>query len=180
MKESVADGITVNLVYEGRAAKVILDQKKVRDIELYYKQCEDAGANEEQIAASKKAVANLDAIIGDDDVLAEVAKQLNDLLNDIKIDKEKFKELGISFGEKAFYDILVSCARKFHFENQFSDDKMKDLAKKVKALVDDKTHYTDWDQRIDVKAEMEADLMILLDENGYPPEPFNEVYAEVF
>ena len=113
-------------------------------------------------------------------VLDEVAKQLNDLLNDIKIDKEKFKELGISFEEKAFYDILVSCARKFHFENQFSDDKMKDLAKKVKALVDDKTHYTDWDQRIDVKAEMEADLMILLDENGYPPEPFNEVYAEVF
>ena len=32
MKESVADGITVNLVYEGRAAKVILDQKKVREL----------------------------------------------------------------------------------------------------------------------------------------------------
>ena len=29
---------------------------------------------------------------------------------------------------------------------------MKDLAKKVKLLVDDKTRYTDWDQRIDVKA----------------------------
>ena len=57
---------------------------------------------------------------------------------------------------------------------------MKELAKKVKALVDDKTRYTDWDQRIDVKAEMEADLMILLDENGYPPVPRNEVYNEVF
>ena len=74
MKESVADGITVNLVYEGRAAKVILDQKKVREIEDYYAQCEDEGANEAQIAASKKAVANLDAIIGDPDVVAEVAK----------------------------------------------------------------------------------------------------------
>ncbi|MBR6061999.1 MAG: HsdR family type I site-specific deoxyribonuclease, partial [Spirochaetales bacterium] len=67
MKESVADGITVNLVYEGRAAKVILDQDKVREIEEYYRQCEDEGANESQIAASKKAVANLDAIIGDPD-----------------------------------------------------------------------------------------------------------------
>ena len=113
-------------------------------------------------------------------VLDEVTKQLNDLLNDIKADKEKFKALGISFEEKAFYDILVSCAKKFHFEGKISNDKMKDLAKKVKALVDDKTRYTDWDQRIDVKAEMEADLMILLDENGYPPEPFDEVYAEVF
>ena len=113
-------------------------------------------------------------------VLDEVTKQLNDLLNDIKVDKEKFKELGITFEEKAFYDILVSCAKKFHFENQYPDDKMKDLAKKVKALVDDKTRYTDWDQRIDVKAEMEADLMILLDDNGYPPVPRNEVYNEVF
>ena len=57
---------------------------------------------------------------------------------------------------------------------------MKDLARKVKALVDDKTRYTDWLVRLDVKAEMEADLMILLDENGYPPVPRNEVYNEVF
>ncbi len=113
-------------------------------------------------------------------VLDEVTRQLNELLNDIQKDKDKFKELGISFEEKAFYDILVSCAKKFHFENDYPDDKMKDLAKKVKVLVDDKTRYTDWDQRIDVKAEMEADLMILLDDNGYPPVPRNEVYNEVF
>ena len=114
------------------------------------------------------------------EVLEEVVRQINVLLEDIQTDKNKFKELGISFEEKAFYDILVSCAQKFHFENQYLDDQMKELAKKVKALVDDKTRYTDWDQRIDVKAEMEADLMILLDENGYPPVPRNEVYNEVF
>ncbi|MBR6914048.1 MAG: DUF3387 domain-containing protein, partial [Treponema sp.] len=74
----------------------------------------------------------------------------------------------------------VSCAQKFHFENQYPDDKMKDLAKKVKALVDDKTKYTDWDQRIDITAEMECDLMMLLDDNGYPPVPRYEVYREVF
>ena len=113
-------------------------------------------------------------------ILDEVTKQLNDLFYQIQTDKEKFKELGISFEEKAFYDILVSCAKKFHFENQYPDEKMKNLAKKVKELVDDKTRYTDWDVRIDVKAELEADLMILLDENGYPPVPRNEVYNEVF
>ena len=113
-------------------------------------------------------------------ILDEVTKQLNDLFYQIQTDKEKFKELGISFEEKAFYDILVSCAKKFHFENQYPDEKMKNLAKKVKELVDDKTRYTDWDVRIDVKAELEADLMVLLDENGYPPVPRNEVYNEVF
>ncbi len=113
-------------------------------------------------------------------VLDEVTKQLNELLNDLQKDKEKFKELGITFEEKAFYDILVSCAKKFNFENQYPDDKMKDLAKKVKAMVDDKTRYTDWDQRIDITAEFESDLMMLLDDNGYPPVPRYEVYHEVF
>jgi hypothetical protein len=59
-------------------------------------------------------------------------------------------------------------------------DGISSLITMVKELVDDKTRYTDWDVRIDVKAELEADLMILLDENGYPPVPRNEVYNEVF
>ena len=33
MTEAVKDGITVNLVYDGRAAKVMLNQDKVRQIE---------------------------------------------------------------------------------------------------------------------------------------------------
>ena len=36
MTESVRDGITVNLVYDGRAAKVNLNQAKVKEIEDYY------------------------------------------------------------------------------------------------------------------------------------------------
>ena len=41
MTESVKDGITVNLVYEGRAAKVTLDKRKLEEIEAYYAQCEE-------------------------------------------------------------------------------------------------------------------------------------------
>jgi type I restriction enzyme R subunit len=36
MTESVQDGITVNLVYDGRAARVLLNQDKVHEIEDYY------------------------------------------------------------------------------------------------------------------------------------------------
>ena len=54
MTEAVRDGITVNLVYDGRAARVTLDQEKVRLIEEYYAQCERDGANEHQIEESKK------------------------------------------------------------------------------------------------------------------------------
>lgn len=38
--ESVRDGITVNLVYDGRAARVNLNQAKIQEIEKYYAQCE--------------------------------------------------------------------------------------------------------------------------------------------
>ena len=74
MKESVEDNITVRIVYEGRAAKVLLDEKKLNDIEEYYKQCTDDGANEYQIEESKKAVANMEVILGDPDRLKSVAK----------------------------------------------------------------------------------------------------------
>lgn len=88
--------------------------------------------------------------------------------------------MGIDFEEKAFYDILVSCAKRFNFENQYPKEKMIELAKKVKILVAQNVKYTDWNQRLDVKAEMKADLRILLDENGYPPVPREEVFKEVF
>ncbi|MBR6837242.1 MAG: type I restriction endonuclease subunit R, partial [Oscillospiraceae bacterium] len=74
MTESVRDGITVNLVYDGRAARVTLDQERVRRIEEYYRLCETEGANEHQIEESKKAVANMDAIIGDPNRLQAVAE----------------------------------------------------------------------------------------------------------
>ena len=73
MTESVKDGITVNLVYDGRAAKVTLNDERLREIEEYYAKCELEGANEHQIEESQKAVAHLDVIIGDPDRLRAVA-----------------------------------------------------------------------------------------------------------
>ena len=74
MTEAVKDEITVNLVYDGRAAKVTLREDKLREIEEYYDKCASLGASEEQIEESQKAVAHLDAIIGDSDRLKAVAK----------------------------------------------------------------------------------------------------------
>ncbi|BFM48553.1 HsdR family type I site-specific deoxyribonuclease [Marinomonas sp. THO17] len=74
MTESVKDEITVRIVYEGRAAKVILDNAKLAEIETYYQECADAGANEHQIEESKKASANMTAILGDPDRIKALAK----------------------------------------------------------------------------------------------------------
>ncbi|PTA50134.1 type I restriction endonuclease [Shewanella morhuae] len=73
MTESVNDEITVRIVYEGRAAKVILDNSKLEEIEKYYQECEQAGASEHQIEESKKASANMNAILGDPDRIEALA-----------------------------------------------------------------------------------------------------------
>ncbi|HBT3013064.1 TPA: DUF3387 domain-containing protein, partial [Klebsiella pneumoniae] len=74
MTESVQDEITVRIVYEGRAAKVILDARKLEEVEKYYAECADAGTNEWQIDESKKASATMNAILGDEDRLKALAE----------------------------------------------------------------------------------------------------------
>lgn len=73
MTDSVKDGITVRLVYDGRPARATLDDKYVKEIEQYYQQCLSEGSNKYQVEASQKAVTNMAAIIGDYDVLNTVA-----------------------------------------------------------------------------------------------------------
>jgi len=74
MTESVRDEITVRVVYEGRAAKVVLDNAKLQEIENYYEECASAGANEYQIDKSKKAISSMSTILGDPDRLRAVAR----------------------------------------------------------------------------------------------------------
>ncbi len=73
MKESVEDKITVRIVYEGRANKIILNNNKLKEIEDYYKKCSDDGSNEYQIEESKKAVSKMEVILGDPDRLKDLA-----------------------------------------------------------------------------------------------------------
>jgi len=74
MTESVKDEITVRIVYEGRAAKVLLNNSKLKEIEEYYAHCAEIGSNENQIEQSKKEMAQMYAIIGDPDRLKAVAE----------------------------------------------------------------------------------------------------------
>ncbi len=73
MTESVKDEITVRIVYEGRAAKVVLENKKLEEIEDYYQSCVAEGAAEYQVEQSKKDTTNMEAIIGDPDRLKAIA-----------------------------------------------------------------------------------------------------------
>jgi len=75
--------------------------------------------------------------------------------------------------------ILKAIAHKYEFEDKYPDDKMKELSKRIKAIVDDQSRYTDWSTREEIKANLEVDLIIFLDKFGYTPVTMDDVYKEV-
>ena len=119
-----------------------------------------------------------DSAIFADEVLTEVANQMAELLKEINKEKKSFKDLGITYEEKAFYDILIAVAKQFGFD--YPTDKAKELAGEIKKIVDDKSKYTDWAKRDDIKAELKMDLILILAEYGYPPVTNDEVFKEIF
>lgn len=118
-----------------------------------------------------------DSAVFADEVLTEVANQMADLLKELNKEKRSFLDLGISYEEKAFYDILEAIAKQFGFE--YPKDKMLQLAAAIKKSVEDKSKYTDWAARDDIKAELKMDLILVLAEYGYPPVTNDEVYKEI-
>ncbi len=112
------------------------------------------------------------------EVIGDFTDEIIRLYDELRTEMASFGELGINFEEKAFYDILLSLAHKYDFS--YPEDKLLELAKAVKEVIDDKAKYTDWNKRDDIKAELQFDLMVLLDEWKYPPIDRDEVYQEIF
>lgn len=122
-----------------------------------------------------------DKLIFTSEVVADFVDDLSDelinILNLLKEDKTSFEEMGITFEEKAFYDILIKVRDTHGFP--YEDEKCVALAKEIKKLVDDKAQYADWSSRDDIKSQLNMDLIVLLYESGYPPEWNAEVYEKV-
>ena len=110
-------------------------------------------------------------------ILDEVSEQLMDLMNEIKSEQNSFEAMGIDYEEKAFYDILVSVAEKFKFD--YPEEENIALAKEIRAALRDKEKYADWANSTQVKALMQADIIIILAKHGYPPTP-PEIYEKVY
>jgi type I restriction enzyme R subunit len=112
------------------------------------------------------------------EVYEEMAEQLTNLIWEVHKEFSAGDAMGIDFEEKAFYDILKTLCVKYDFT--YPDDKMIELAKSVKLLVDSQAKYPDWDKRDDIKSALKVGLILLLDEHGYPPVERDEVYIEIF
>ena len=112
------------------------------------------------------------------EVYEEMASALTDLIWEVHKEFSAGDALGIDFEEKAFYDILKELCIKYDFK--YPEEKMIDLAKAVKDLVDGQAKFPDWNKRDDIKSALKVGLILLLDEFGYPPVERDEVYVEIF
>ena len=53
------------------------------------------------------------------------------------------------------------------------------IAREIKKLVSNKSKYTDWTVRQDIRAELYFDVAVLLRKNDFPPKPSDEAYEEI-
>ena len=106
-----------------------------------------------------------------------LSEQLIQILKDLQEDRASFEKMGISYEEKAFFDILVKVRDTHQF--QYEDEKCLILAKEIKKLVEDKSKFADWSARDDIKNQLNMDLTVLLYKHKYPPEWNEEVFEKV-
>lgn len=112
------------------------------------------------------------------EVYEEIAEQLTNLIWEVHKEFSAGDALGIDFEEKAFYDILKELCVKYDFK--YPNDRLIELAKSVKDLVDAQAKFPDWNKRDDIKSALKVGLILLLDEFDYPPVERDEVYIEIF
>lgn len=133
---------------------------------------EEAGATQE--AASE-------------DIIKAATKQALEILRRMNEDRESFRKMGLTFEEKAFYDILLDLRNRYNFEygtdkevnGVIINDKCKSLAKKVKEIIDTKSSFADWLNNQNVRNQLKLEIKICLIKNGYPPQYSPEVFNKV-
>jgi type I restriction enzyme R subunit len=110
-------------------------------------------------------------------VLEDFSNEIIDLYHDLKDEMTSYADMGIDYEEKAFYDILKSLSIKYDFE--YPEDKLIALAQRAKEVVDSVASFPAWNQREDIKAELQVKLILLLAEFGYPPVANDDAYKEI-
>lgn len=144
----------------------------------YYHDRREKLSSEEATQAQNEAI---------NEIIRNATQQALDILSGLGEDRESFRKLGLTFEEKAFYDILIHLRDKYNFEygedkkvgNVIINDKCKVLAQKIKELIDVQSSFTDWLNNSNVRAELNQKIFFCLVKHGYPPQYNDEVFDQV-
>lgn len=133
---------------------------------------EEAGAMQEQAS---------------EDIIKLATEQALAILQQMQENRQSFRKLGLTFEEKAFYDILVALRDEHNFEYGVDEnidglvvnERCKKLAKKVKEIIDIKSSFADWLNNQNVRKQLKLDIKVCLVKNGYPPQYSPVVFSKV-
>ncbi len=122
-----------------------------------------------------------------EDIIKVATEQALEILRQMNENRESFRKMGLTFEEKAFYDILVALRDQYNFEygtdkeidGVVINDQCKSLAKKVKEIIDTKSSFADWLNNQNVRNQLKLDIKLCLIRNGYPPKYSPEVFKKV-
>lgn len=122
-----------------------------------------------------------------ENIIQNATQQALEILKQMQENRESFRKMGLTFEEKAFYDILMALRDQYNFEygkdkeinGVIVNDKCKSLAKKVKEIIDSKSSFADWLNNQRVRDELKFDIKLCLIKNGYPPQYSPEVFTKV-
>ena len=121
------------------------------------------------------------------EIIRSATEQALRILEEMSEDRNSFRKIGLTFEEKAFYDILIALRDQYNFE--YGEDKLigaikvnekcKALAKKIKEIIDTKSSFADWLNNQIVRDQLKFDIKVCLIKNGYPPQYSPEVFRKV-
>lgn len=122
-----------------------------------------------------------------EEIIKNATEQALQILREMHADRESFRKIGLTFEEKAFYDILMALRDEYNFE--YGTDKVVDgvtvnnkckaLAQKIKKIIDTKSSFADWLNNQIVRDQLKFDIKVCLIKNGYPPQYSPEVFRKV-
>ena len=117
------------------------------------------------------------------EIIRNATEQALNILKSLNADRESFRQMGLTFEEKAFYDILIHLRDEHNFEygtdSKYGNDKCKSLAKKIKEIIDTKSSFSDWLNNQRIRDALKLQIKICLVKNGYPPEYSPTVFQEI-
>ena len=122
-----------------------------------------------------------------EEIIQNATEQALQILKKMNADRDSFRKVGLTFEEKAFYDILMALRDQYNFEygtDKMVDgvsvnDKCKSLAKKIKEIIEIKSSFADWLNNQIVRDQLKFDIKVCLIKNGYPPQYSPEVFRKV-
>lgn len=122
-----------------------------------------------------------------EEIIRNATEQALKILKEMQVDRESFRKVGLTFEEKSFYDILITLRNEHNFEygedknidGVIINNKCKELAKKIKEIIDTKSSFADWLNNENVRSDLKLSIKICLVKNGYPPQYSPEVFSKV-